>query len=140
MGGVDIDLPVDMAGLVAGLHHLDGTQALRFARDRAGSDDFFRQQRGQMVIIAAIKGMLNPAQWVKIPAVTIAVLQSVQTNIPIWVYPRLVYATLFSAAFGFDTHTLDRDMITPWTTDAGAMVLLPNWEKINPLLLQLFNQ
>jgi len=140
MGGVDIDLPVDMAGLVAGPHHLDGTQALRFARDRAGSDDFFRQQRGQMVILAAMKGMLNPAKWGKIPAVTVAVLQSVQTNIPFWAYPRLAYAVVFSTIFGFDSHTLDRDMVTPWTTDAGAMVLLPNWDKINPLLLQLFNQ
>lgn len=140
MGGVDINLPVDMSGLVAGPHHLDGTQALRFVRDRSGSDDFYRQQRGQMVIIAAIKNLLNPAKWIKIPAVSVAVLQSVQTNIPIWVYPRLAYATVFSTIFGFDAHTLDRDMITPWTTDAGAMVLLPNWEKINPLLLQLFNQ
>ncbi len=140
MGGVDIDLPVDMSGLAAGKHHLDGTQALRFVRDRAGSDDFFRQQRGQMVIVAAIKSMLNPVKWPKIPAVLIALAQSVQTNIPIWAYPRLVYGTLFSAAFGFDAHTLDRDMVTPWTTDAGAMVLLPNWDKINPLLYQLFRQ
>lgn len=140
MGGVDIDLPVDMSGLTAGSHRLDGTQALRFARDRAGSDDFFRQQRGQMVIVAALKSMLNPEKWIRIPAVAVAVLQSVQTNIPIWAYPRLMYAALFSAAFGFDAHTLDREMVTPWTTDAGAMVLLPNWDKINPLLLQLFNQ
>ncbi len=140
MGGIDINLPVDMSGLVAGSHLLDGTQALRFARDRAGSDDFFRQQRGQMVIVSAIKSMLNPVKWVKIPAVMGAVFRSVQTNIPIWAYPRLVYASLFSAAFGFDAHTLDRDMVTPWTTDAGAQVLLPNWEKINPLLLDLFDQ
>lgn len=140
MGGVDVDLPVDMSGLAAGMHHLDGTQALRFVRDRAGSDDFFRQQRGQMVIVAAVKSMLNPVKWPKIPAVLIALAQSVQTNIPIWAYPRLVYGTLFSATFGFDAHTLDRDMVTPWTTDAGAMVLLPNWDKINPLLYQLFRQ
>lgn len=140
MGGVTLNLPQDMSGLTAGSHHLDGTQALRFVRDRAGSDDFFRQQRGQMVIVAAIKNMLNPVKWVKIPAVLTAVVRSVQSNIPVWVYPRLVYATLFSAAVGFDSHTLDRDMITPWTTDGGAQVLLPNWEKINPLLFQLFRQ
>ena len=140
MGGITINLPQDMSGLTAGIHHLDGTDALRFVRDRAGSDDFFRQQRGQMVILAAIKNMLNPVQWVKIPAVITAVVHSVQTNIPIWAYPRLAYATLFSAVYGFDSHTLDRDMVTSWTTDAGAQVLLPNWDKINPLLLQLFNQ
>jgi LCP family protein required for cell wall assembly len=140
MGGVTINLPQDMSGLVAGEHHLDGTQALRFVRDRAGSDDFFRQQRGQMVVVAAIKQMLNPAKWVRIPAVAAATIKAVDSNIPLWAYPRLAYAALFSAAFGFDAHTLDRDMVTPWTTDGGAQVLLPNWEKINPLLYQLFRQ
>ena len=140
MGGVTVNLPVDMSGLAAGENTLDGTQALAFVRDRAGSDDFFRQQRGQLVILAAIKNMMNPAKWVRIPAVVTAVLQSVDTNIPVWIYPRLVYAGLFSAVKGFDARTFDREMITPWVTDAGAQVLLPNWDKINPLLFELFRQ
>jgi hypothetical protein len=93
-----------------------------------------------MVIVAAIKEMLNPAKWVRIPSITAAVLHSVQSNIPIWMYPRVVYGTLFSSVFGFNAHTFDRDMVTSWTTDAGAAVLLPNWDKINPLLFQLFHQ
>ncbi len=140
MGGVTLTLPQEMSGLTAGTHHLDGTQALRFVRDRAGSDDFFRQQRGQMLIGAAIKQMLNPAKWIRLPAVTAALFRSVQSNIPVWVYPRLIYAALFSSVYGFDAHTFDRDMTTGWTTDGGAQVLLPNWEKINPLLYRLFRQ
>lgn len=140
MGGIDMDLPVDTSGLTAGTHHLDGTEALRFVRDRAGSDDFFRQQRGQMMIMAVTKKMLNPRNWVRVPAVTLAMVRSIQSNIPFWVYPRLVYSSLFSAVYGIDAHTFDREMTTSWTTDAGAQVLLPNWEKINPLLYQLFRQ
>jgi anionic cell wall polymer biosynthesis LytR-Cps2A-Psr (LCP) family protein len=140
MGGIDIDLPVDMSGLTAGTHHLDGTEALRFVRDRAGSDDFFRQQRGQMMIMAVTKKMINPLNWVRVPAVTLAMVRSIQSNIPLWVYPRLVYSSLFSTVYGIDAHTFDREMTTSWTTDAGAQVLLPNWEKINPLLYQLFRQ
>lgn len=140
MGGVTVNLPVDMSGLAVGEHTFDGTQALAFVRDRAGSDDFFRQQRGQMVILSAVKEMMNPAKWVRIPAVLTAVLQSVDTNIPFWIYPRLVYASLFSAVKGFDARTFDREMITPWVTDGGAQVLLPIWEKINPLLFELFRQ
>jgi LCP family protein required for cell wall assembly len=139
MGGVTVDLPVDMSGMAAGKNHLDGTQALAFARDRSG-DDFFRQQRGQMVILSAVKEMMNPAKWVRIPAVLLAVSQSVDTNIPVWVYPRLVYASLFKAVTGFEGHTLDREMVTGWTTDAGAQVLIPNWDRINPLLFELFRQ
>jgi LCP family protein required for cell wall assembly len=139
MGGVTIDLPVDMSGMAAGKNHLDGTQALAFARDRSG-DDFYRQQRGQLVILSAVKELMNPAKWARIPAVLVAVLQSVDTNIPIWIYPRLVYASLFSAVKGFDARTFDREMITPWITDAGAQVLIPNWDRINPLLFELFRQ
>ena len=140
MGGIDINLPVDMSGLTAGDHHLDGTEALRFVRDRAGSDDFFRQQRGQMIITAISRKMINPLNWVRLPPVVIASVRSVQSNIPFWLYPRLVYASLFSAVYGIDAHTFERDMTTSWTTEAGAQVLLPNWEKINPLLYQLFRQ
>jgi LCP family protein required for cell wall assembly len=140
MGGVTIDLPLDMSGLTAGKHHLDGTQALAFVRDRAGSDDFWRQKRGQMLLTAVVKGVLNPIKWGRLPAVFVTAAQSIETNIPFWVWPRLTYSALFSAVKGFDSHTLDREMVTPWTTDLGAQVLLPNWELINPLLMQLFKQ
>jgi LCP family protein required for cell wall assembly len=140
MGGVTVTLPVAMSGLAAGEHTFDGSQALAFVRDRSGSDDFFRQQRGQMVILAGIKNMMSPAKWARLPAVLVALLQSVDTNIPIWIYPRLIYASLFSAVKGFDARTFDRDMVTSWTTDAGAQVLIPNWDRINPLLFELFRQ
>jgi LCP family protein required for cell wall assembly len=140
MGGVTVNLPVDMSGMTAGKHHLDGTQALRFVRDRAGSDDFFRQQRGQLFLSSAVKEMLNPVKWPLIPAVFTATVSSIDSNIPFWVWPRLTYGILFSAVKGFDSHTLDREMVTGWTTNEGAQVLLPNWDKINPLLYKLFKQ
>jgi hypothetical protein len=31
-------------------------------------------------------------------------------------------------------------MVEPVTTDAGASVLLPVWENINPVLLEMFGQ
>jgi polyisoprenyl-teichoic acid--peptidoglycan teichoic acid transferase len=139
MGGVTVDLPVDMSGMSAGNNHLDGTQALRFVRDRANSDDFFRQQRGQLFIVSAIKEMLNPVKWVRIPAILVAVAQSVDSNIPVWAWPRFGYGILFSAIKGFNAHTLEREMVTPWVTDEGAQVLLPNWELINPLVDVLFH-
>ncbi|MGH2627970.1 MAG: LCP family protein [Anaerolineales bacterium] len=36
LGGVDVELSSPMAGYAAGHHHLDGAQALAFARDRMG--------------------------------------------------------------------------------------------------------
>ncbi len=138
MGGVTINLPEPMSGLEAGTHTLDGTQALAFVRDRAGSDDFWRQKRGQLFISAAISNMLNPAKWLRIPAVITATLQAVDSNIPFWVWPRLLYGTAFSAVFGFESYTLDRNWVTSWVTDEGAQVLLPNWDLINPFIAEMF--
>jgi len=33
---------------------------------------------------------------------------------------------------------ITREMVNPWTTDLGANVLLPNWDAINPVLLEMF--
>ncbi len=138
MGGVTVDLPSDMSGLTAGKHVLNGKDALKFVRDRTGSDDFFRQARGQLFIKSAAKELLNPLKWPRIPVVIAAVFKAVETDLPIWLWPRVGYGLLFSAVKGFDTHTLDREFVTPWVTNEGAQVLLPNWELINPLVQDLF--
>jgi LCP family protein required for cell wall assembly len=140
MGGVTIDLPEPMSGMEAGKHHLDGVAALAFVRDRAGSDDFWRQKRGQMFLSAAVKGMLNPVKWVRIPAIITAVLQSVDSTVPVWIWPRLVYGALFSAVMGINTNTISWNWVTSWVTDEGAHVLIPNWELINPFVQSIFNK
>jgi hypothetical protein len=42
--------------------------------------------------------------------------------------------------FGFDTRTITPAMVTPFQTSGGAQVLAPEWEAINPLLLEMFGQ
>lgn len=137
-GGVTVNLPEAMSGLEAGPNHLDGKQALAFVRDRKASDDFFRQQRGQLFVASAIKEVLNPLKWPRIPAVLAVAAANIDTDLPIWLWPRTAYGLIFSAVKGFDAHTLDRSMITPWVTDEGAQVLKPNWELMNPLIDGLF--
>lgn len=139
MGGVTVNLTDAQAGLEAGPNHLDGTQALAFVRDRETSDDFFRQARGQMFIAAAFKQMLNPLHWGRIPAVIRAISNSVQINIPFWLWPRVGYSLLFSALKGFNSHSITREMVTPFLTNEGAQVLLPNWDAINPLMNSVFH-
>ncbi|MHB8088619.1 MAG: LCP family protein [Anaerolineaceae bacterium] len=137
-GGVTINLPEAMSGLEAGPNHLDGKQALAFVRDRKASDDFFRQERGQLFIASAIKEVLNPLKWPRIPAVLAVAAANIDTDLPIWLWPRTAYALIFSSIKGFNAHTLDRSMVTPWVTDEGAQVLAPNWELMNPLIDGLF--
>ena len=68
-----------------------------------------------------------------------AINQSVDTNIPFWIWPRFLYGAAFSTLKGFNSYAIEREMITSWVTDQGAQVLLPNWDQINPLLDKVFN-
>jgi polyisoprenyl-teichoic acid--peptidoglycan teichoic acid transferase len=56
LGGVNVDLPEAMSGYPAGRHRMDGQQALALVRDRSGSDDFFRMQRGQIFLKSVWRG------------------------------------------------------------------------------------
>jgi LCP family protein required for cell wall assembly len=138
MGGLDVTFDRDMSGYTTGTHHLDGTGTLALVRDRAGSDDFARMERAQLFFKSAVKQMLKPLSWPRIPLVYAAVMKAVDTNIPIWQYPRLAMAVLRTGADGIDSRTIDRSMATGWITEQGANVLLPNWDLINPMLMEMF--
>jgi LCP family protein required for cell wall assembly len=138
LGGVDIDLQAPMAGYPAGNNHLTGNKALAFARNRMGSDDFFRMQQGQIIIKSILRQMMNPIYWPRLPGAALAFLRSVDTNIPIWLWPRLTLALLRAGPDGINSRTIQREMVTPFTTDQGASVLLPDWSRINPLLMEMF--
>ncbi len=140
MGGITLELDQPTAGYPAGRHTLNGEQALAFARNRSGTDDFYRMAQGQLLFKAAFRQMLNPASWNRLPAVAAAALESVDTNLPVWLWPRLGLALLRAGPDGIDNRTLDREMVTPFTTSGGANVLLPNWERINPLLQEMFGK
>jgi cell envelope-related function transcriptional attenuator common domain len=139
MGGVTVTLPFDMSGYKAGTYHLDSTKALALVRDREGSDDFYRQMRGQIFIKGAAKQMLNPLNWWRIPGVFIAATQAVTTNIPFYLWPRIAYSAVFSAATGFNSSSLSHNMVQGYITADGADVLLPKWELILPYVQKLFH-
>jgi len=140
MGGVDIDLNKPMAGYPVGKYHLTGNKALAFARHRLGSDDFFRMEQGQLLIKSIFRQLLRPRMWPRLPAVWIALSQNVDTNVPWFLWPRLVVALLRAGPDGVDSRTIGREMVTPFMTNQGASVLLPIWPKINPVLMEMFGQ
>ncbi len=139
LGGVTIELETPTGGYDAGVHHLDADQALAFVRDRAGSDDFFRMQRGQIFIKSVIKQVLLPQSWIRLPQVITAVFTNIDTNLPVWHYPRIGFAVLRTGIDGIDNRTITRDMVTPFTTSEGANVLLPVWQAILPVVNEMFS-
>jgi LCP family protein required for cell wall assembly len=140
LGGVTIELPEAMAGYPAGKHHLTGNKALAFVRHRADSDDFFRMSHGQLMLKALLKNMSNPLKWPRLPGVARAFFASIDTNLPVWLWPRLGLALLRAGPDGVESYQVTREMVTPFTTDQGASVLLPNWAMIHLLVEQVFGQ
>jgi len=141
MGGITIDIPEPMSGYAPGTYTLDGDQALAFARDRQSSDDFFRMQRGQMLLQAAVKQMINPLAWPRIPLIITTGLNAIDTNIPFFEIPRIGVALVRAIiSDSINSQTINRDMVFPTVTSEGANILIPNWEMINPLLLEMFNE
>mgnify|MGYP001500590243 CR=1 FL=1 len=140
MGGVTIVLEEPTAIYPAGENHLDGVQALAFVRDRKNADDFFRMQHGQIFIRAVIKQMFKLSSLPHFPSILSAIFSSVDTNIPIYRYPDLAFTLLRIGVDNIDSRTLTREMVSPYTTDEGAMVLLPRWEVILPVIYEMFPQ
>ena len=140
LGGVDIDLDSPIGELSAGPHHLNGPDALAFVRERSSSDDFSRMLRSQILLSAELKKVLHPANWISLPRFIVSLTQVVDTNIPLWQWPRLLFALLRAFLFGIDSQTITREMVTPFQTSQGAQVLAPNWDVINPLLQRMFGQ
>jgi LCP family protein required for cell wall assembly len=140
LGGVEVDLPEAMSGYDAGSHLLDGKQALAFVRDRAGSDDFARMARGQMFLKAVLKTIARPLRWPRVPLAIPILLSSIDTDLPVWLWPRLGVAVVRAGPDGIDARVINRDMAHGFTTGAGAQVLAPDWSRINPVLLEMFGQ
>jgi LCP family protein required for cell wall assembly len=138
LGGVEVTLPEAMSGYPAGAHHLNGEQALALVRDRQGSDDLYRMERGQIFMRAVLKQLLAPNSWPRLPQVIPAIAAAVDTNIPISKWPAIGLLLLRLGSDGLDGRTITHEMVTPTTTSGGASVLLPKWESINPVLLEMF--
>ncbi|HET6823699.1 MAG TPA: LCP family protein, partial [Anaerolineales bacterium] len=138
LGGVDVQLDSPTGGLPAGVHHLNGEQALFFVRERNSSDDFNRMVRAQLLLSAMFRKAGNPSNWSSLPQFVSSLAQVVDTNVPVWQWPRLLFALLRAFLFGIDSQTITRDMVVPFQTSQGAQVLAPNWDAINPLLSRMF--
>lgn len=140
IGGIVIDLPTSMSGYPAGSHLLSGEEALAFVRDRQGSDDFFRMERGQLFLQAGLRNLISPRTWPHLPKFVRTLPALLDTDIPFWLWPRFGFGIIRAGMGGIDNRVIEREMVNPFTTSGGAAVLAPNWEKINPILLEMFEQ
>jgi hypothetical protein len=59
-------------------------------------------------------------------------------DIPPYHWPAVGLALLRVGAEGIDARTFTYDMVQPFTTAGGAAVLRPVWERIFPVVQEIF--
>lgn len=155
LGGVDVyvpwaltdscDLPIkDEEGICSigpGTVHMDGAMALWYVRSRKSSSDFDRTRRSQDVMKAAFVKLMNLNAIARLPDLYSAFKSSVVTNLPLDVVISLgrFAPDLLSNSDKIHQYAIGPNDVWAWVTPEGAQVLLPNPDKIQPLLEEALN-
>ena len=151
-GGIEIDVPATIVDnayptddygttrieIQAGLQHMDGETALRYARTRHASNDFERAARQQQVFVALARKLSSPTGWLRVPQVLQAFQSVVDTDLSIHDLLRLLLAWQRAGGDSIAKIVIDQTMTTSFRTAQGAQVLLPRWELILPLVQAQF--
>ena len=129
--------------LSAGPHHLNGHDALRYARTRHGATDIDRARRQQEVVMAVRDRILNlgmlPTLVAKAPALYQSLNQSVWTNLTLSQIVSLALLAQDIPRANIQNAVIDYHYVLEYVTPEGRDVLVPLRDKIRELRDQLFS-
>lgn len=142
LGGVDIDVECELTDieLTPGRHHMNGTQALWYARSRITTNDFDRSRRQRKILMALWQQHLNKEIILKLPALWSALIDTVQTDLPLDQVISLAYLGLQLDPSRIYSQSIGPWQVENWTTPEGAAVLLPNYDAIQELLNSFYGE
>ena len=157
IGGVDINNQEDIDDpnypdgsygfepfqLSAGAHHLNGHDALRYARTRHGSTDIDRARRQQEVVLAVRQRVLSlnmlPTLIAQAPLLYQTLNASVWTDMSLKQMVSLALLAQNIPSQNIKSAVIDYRYVTEGTTDEGRQVLVPLRDKIRELRDELFS-
>jgi LCP family protein required for cell wall assembly len=138
----DMNYGYDPFVISAGWHHMDGATALKYARTRHGSSDFFRMRRQQQVIMALRDRVLSTDAITKLLPNAPQILQTLQSSISTDLSAsQIVQLILFVKDLPTGNITsvvVDEKSVQGWTTPAGAQVLIPIRDEVRKLRDKLY--
>jgi LCP family protein required for cell wall assembly len=136
VGGIDVDVecPLPDINLSAGLHHMDGKQALRYARSRKSTNDFDRGRRQRKVLMALWDQALNLDIVAKLPQLWRAMSSSFQTDMSLGQVINMAYVGVRLKPQRILSRAIGPRQVKSWVTPEGAAVLLPREDRIRELL------
>jgi LCP family protein required for cell wall assembly len=154
LGGVTINVQVPVSDdafpgttgrpqrvyIPSGLQHMDGDQALRYARSRHTSTDFDRAARQQRVLLS-LREQADPQTLIpRLPELVTALKSAVRTDIPIGQLDELL-----GLASQVDTANIRSYVFSPplysrdTCQDARGCVVLPNIQRIKQAVKNAFS-
>lgn len=156
IGGIDVDVaePIDDPlypdgsygyepfYLPAGRQHLNGHDALRYARTRHDASDIDRAARQQQVVLAVRDKVLSlnmlPTLIAQAPALYTTLNQSIQTNLSLDQIVSLALLAQDIPRENIQSAVIDYQYVLNYTTPEGREVLVPLRDKIRELRDSLF--
>jgi LCP family protein required for cell wall assembly len=145
LGGLDVDvdqtIPYDSytgLALTPGIYHMDGELALKYVRSRMTTSDFDRSRRQQKVLKIMWQQGLRLNLVPLIPEMWATLGDAFQTDLKLEDVVSLAQSASQIEPQYVKSRLIEGDMVTDWTTPEGAMVLLPNHDRIRQALTSLY--
>mgnify|MGYP001065669479 CR=1 FL=1 len=156
LGGIDIDVPKVLHDtrypdprpgdphafktihFDRGLQHMDGQRALQYARSRMSTSDFDRAERQQQILVALRNRALEPSSIPRWPLLVRTVLDGLRTDLGLRELLTLAIVAVQVDASSIERLVLEPPMVNGHRRADGAAVQLPNWDRINPRLDEMF--
>lgn len=115
-----------------GTEHLDGETALWYVRSRYTSNDFDRTRRAQEVLVGLFKKLMTMDALSNAPEIYNQFINSVETDMTLADIVKFIdiAPAVLSDTSRIQRYAISTDHVTPHTTNAGAYVLLPNYDAI----------
>lgn len=118
---------------------MDGAEALWYVRSRYSTDDFDRTRRAQEVMQGVFRKIVSLDGLTRVPELYQAYQNSVETDLTLADITSLIpLATALGDGSSVNRYTIDRTLVTPWITNQGADVQIPNTEAIWEIIKKAF--
>ncbi len=154
LGGIDINVPkaiddpeypTENYGVMhvhfnAGMQHMNGEQALQYARTRHGDSDFERSRRQIEVLKAVRDRALRPEVLPRLPQLIQSLWGAVETDIKLQDVLVLAQVASKVKTENIKTASIDQTMTVEYRTSTGADVLWPDRAKIGQLMDRVIPQ
>lgn len=145
LGGIDITVekplrdPFTGWSFKAGLQHMDGKTALRYARTRYMDSDFQRTRRQQQVILAIRDKVLSFNLLPRLPALFASLQGAFATDLSLAELIPLAQTAATIDRNQIRQKTIEYPLITSAVTSGGAQVLIPREPQLHQAVAAFIN-